>query len=352
MTPEQKLSEQKLSKQKLGQFFTTNAAYILDGMTIPENAKIIESFAGSLDLVRWAETSGHSVAELYDICPTTDRVIQRDTLLNPPNYEGKFVLTNPPYLARNKSDDKSIFEKYSTNDLYKGFLYSMQKASGGLIIIPAGFFMSARDVDIKCRNAFMEQFTIKKVNYFEERVFQDTPITVVAILFERSETPLVSQTVVWNIFPGNVKKTFVMRQDLGWIIGGDVYAMKSSGMKIRRYVSGMSLKNGEYISGLTLNALDSGTQNGRIKLTYQPGYVYEGKHTSRSFATLCLNVVLSEEEQIRVAEDFTRFVEAKREEWHSLFLPMYRESKEYSRKRIPFELAYNIVSYIIAEKRS
>lgn len=29
----------------------------------------------------------------------------------------KFVLTNPPYLARNKSIDKTVFDKYKTNDL-------------------------------------------------------------------------------------------------------------------------------------------------------------------------------------------------------------------------------------------
>jgi hypothetical protein len=292
------------------------------------------------------------VNEMYDICPTSNRVVQRDTLLNPPEYEGKFVLTNPPYLARNKSEDKSIFEKYSTNDLYKGFLYSIKKASGGLIIIPAGFFMSARDVDVKCRNAFMERFAIRKVNYFEERVFQDTSTTVVAILFEKNEKPLMYQTVKWNIFPGNTEKIFIMQKDLNWIVGGDVYSMKSSGTKIRRYVSGMSLRKDEYVSGLTLHALDSGTQNGRIKLVYQPGYVYEGKHTSRSFATLCLDVVLTDDDQMKIAEEFTKFIEAKREQWHSLFLPMYRESKEYARKRIPFDLAYTIVSHIIDEKRS
>lgn len=340
------------SKQKLGQFFTTNASYILDGMIIPNDTTIIEPFAGSLDLVKWFETSGRVVSELYDICPTTTRVVFRDTLMNPPEYGGKFVLTNPPYLARNKSDDKSIFDKYSTNDLYKCFLYSIQEASGGLIIIPAGFFMSSRDVDVKCRNKFMERFTINRINYFEERVFEDTSTTIVAILFERNETLNVSQNVVWNIFPHKTEKTFVMEKELDWIIGGDIYAIKDPSVKIRRYVSGMTLKKDEYISGLTLHALDSGTHNGRIKLVYQKDYVYEGKDTSRSFATLCMNVVLTEEEQQRLASMFTRFIENKRSEWHSLFLPMYRESKEYSRKRIPFDLAYNIVSHLISGQHS
>jgi hypothetical protein len=42
-------------------------------------------------------------------------------------------------------------------------------------------------------------------------------------------------------------------------------------------------------------------------------------------------------------------IEKKREETCSLFLPQFRESKEYARKRIPFELAYGIIRHIIAE---
>ncbi|ABT14412.1 DNA methyltransferase [Paramecium bursaria Chlorella virus NY2A] len=340
------------SKSKLGQFFTTNADYIFKDMIIPENVNIIEPFAGSMDLIRWAKTMGHSVGEMYDIEPRDECVVKRDTLLDPPDYHDKFVLTNPPYLARNKSVDKTVFDKYATNDLYKIFLYTITDCAGGLIIIPAGFFMSPRDLDIKCRNEFMSRFAIKRVNYFEERVFDDTSTTIVAILFERNEIHMTSQNVRWCIFPEMNVKTFDMRKEYGWMIGGDIYDIKgSSDIKIRRYVSGMSLKNDENISHLTLHALDSGSRDGRIKLVYDET-PYEGKSTSRSYATLCFNISLTDDEQRKIANEFTRFIEEKRTEYHSLFLPMYRESKEYARKRIPFDLSYKIVSYIIDRLRS
>ena len=38
--------------------------------------------------------------------------------LNPPSYQDKYVVTNPPYLARNKSDNKQIYDLYQQNDLY------------------------------------------------------------------------------------------------------------------------------------------------------------------------------------------------------------------------------------------
>jgi len=59
---------------------------------------------------------------------------------------------------------------------------------------------------------------------------------------------------------------------------------------------------------------------------------------------LCIKgVELNEEDQLQIAKKFNDFIENKRNEYWSLFLPQYRESKEYARKRIPFDLAYKIV---------
>ena len=33
-----------------------------------------------------------------------------------------------------------------------------QECMGGIIIIPAGFFFSPRDVDVRCRDAFMKKY--------------------------------------------------------------------------------------------------------------------------------------------------------------------------------------------------
>ena len=34
-------------------------------------------------------------------------------MLYPPNYHEKWVITNPPYLAKNKAKDKTLFNQYS-----------------------------------------------------------------------------------------------------------------------------------------------------------------------------------------------------------------------------------------------
>jgi hypothetical protein len=261
-------------------------------------------------------------------------------------------LTNPPYLARNKCANKELFDQYDTNDLYKCFLTSLtqQEAGclGGILIIPAGFFLSPRDLDVRCRNAFLSKYKLGKVKYFEETVFPDTPTTVVAFDFVKAAQPLIEQHVEWLSQPSGEKRVFKMSQADDWIIGGDIYKLAvAPDIKIRRYVEGHPLKTGEQLTAMTLNALDSGTQGGRISLDYKAGYVYPAKECSRSYATLCIQgKTLTAAEQKKLCADFNTLVEKKRADTWSLFLPQYRESKEYARKRIPFELAYTIVRHL------
>jgi hypothetical protein len=107
------------------------------------------------------------------------------------------------------------------------------------MIIPAGFFFSPRAVDIFCRNEFMTKNKIMCVRYFEERVFDDTSTTVVAVAFERSATELKEQDVIWERYPMKDRKVFKMSADSGWIIGGDIYTLPiSSSISIRRSVGG------------------------------------------------------------------------------------------------------------------
>lgn len=345
----------KEGKKMKGQFYTVNSSYILDGLSMPpETARcVIEPFAGKGDLLEWLVKNGNTLPlELYDIDPKKEGVIQRDTLMYPPNYKDSWILTNPPYLARNKCDKKELFDKYDTNDLYKCFITSLtqqEPCAGGILIIPAGFFLSPRDVDVRCRNEFLSKYKLLQVKYFEETVFPDTTTTVVAFAFEKSPTLLTEQSVEWVSLPSGDKRTFIMSKENDWIIGGEIYRLSvATGVKVRRHVEGQKLKEGDQRSSMTLCALDSGTKDGRICLEYKEGYVYPAKECSRTYATLCIQGKnLSSEEQKKICLEFNALLEKKRSETWSLFLPQFRESKEYARKRIPFELAYTIVLHLI-----
>jgi hypothetical protein len=345
----------KEGKKMKGQFYTVNSSYILDGLYMPPKSArcVIEPFAGKGDLLEWLIHHNNTLPiELYDIEPKKEGVVQRDTLMCPPNYKNAWVFTNPPYLARNKCDKKEIFDKYNTNDLYKCFITSLTKqepCAGGIFIIPAGFFLSPRDVDVRCRNDFLSKYKLLKVKYFEETVFPDTTTTVVAFAFEKSPVLLTEQSVEWISLPSGEKRVFKMSKEDDWIIGGDIYKLSvPTGVKVRRHVEGQKLKDGEKITYMTLSALDSGTKYGRICLEYKEGYVYPAKECSRTYATLCISGKnLSIDEQKKICLEFNTLIEKKRDATWSLFLPQFRESKEYARKRIPFELAYTIVLHLI-----
>ena len=343
------------TKKLKGQFYTVNSSYILDDLPLvpPTATRVIEPFAGKGDLLDWLAKKGNTLpVEAYDIDPKKEGVIKRDTLTDPPTYKDSWILTNPPYLARNKCAEKTLFDKYDTNDLYKCFITSLTRqdaCAGGIFIIPAGFFLSPRDLDVRCRNDFLSAYRLLKVKYFEETVFPDTTTTVVAFAFEKSLVPLKEQTVEWISMPSRERRMFTMSRENDWIIGGDIYKLPvPTGIKIRRHVEGQKLKDGEQLTSITLNALDTGTQGGRICLEYKEGYVYPAKECSRAYATLCIQgKVLSADAQKKICADFNALIEKKRSETWSLFLPQFRESKEYARKRIPFELAYALVLYLI-----
>lgn len=347
------LFQEKLgTKQTRGQFYTTQAAHILSGLPPPPpGIRCIEPFAGKGDLLLWIRSHRpDAVVEAYDIEPKHPDVRRRDTLRHPPNYSGAWVVTNPPYLARNKSAQKDLYEMYDTNDLYRCFLASLvaHTPAGGILIIPSSFFLSSREADIRCRHDFMSGYRLTHVRYFEHPAFEDTTSTVVALAFVRSE-PMSEQSVLWESVPSGARRMFTVSEKTDWMVAGEIGLLPTApGVSFRRSVAGVPLRPGEQQTYLTLNAIDSGRATGRIEMVFRPGFVYPAKHSSRTYATMRITGrTLSESEQQRLCVRFNEWVEKKREETWSLFLPQFRESKEYARKRMTFELAYHILLHLL-----
>jgi len=71
-------------KQKLGQFFTTNYEYILQGFSVPNNIeKIIEPFVGNGDLLKFLPMDREFKILEYDIDPKRPTTIKQDTISYP-----------------------------------------------------------------------------------------------------------------------------------------------------------------------------------------------------------------------------------------------------------------------------
>lgn len=375
-------------KQQYGQFYTTNYEYIFQNMdlsiffTHSSPLHIVEPFVGKKHLIEYLLSLNRSsslpqqdiVIETYDIDPKNCipsntlkcHPIERDTIMNPPKYKDKFVLTNPPYLARNKSNDKKCFDKYEQNDIYKCFIETLiqDPPIGGLIIIPLNFWCSIQKSDINLRKRFVEKFETIRVNVFEESVFQDTSYTVCSILFISTQAPtpdghfvhqqtdsrkceVSRQGLPFYIYPSKRELFLEFKKENNWSIGGEIYQLHPEKLdsNTRKYKIYRLLQNGTPNTKILLKALDDDSKKKIcLRISEEP---YYGKNTSRTYASIIIEPPISLERQIKLVDDFNHFIESMREKYHSLFLTNYRESKDISRKRISFELVYDIIHYLL-----
>lgn len=98
---------------------------------------------------------------------------------------GKWVITNPPFLAKNKATDKKYFLNNKYDDLYKISLSSIIGCEGGIIIVPLNFLTDEDSQDI--RIDFLSTYCIDRVNVFTIPVFKTTSYSVCAFAFHKEK---------------------------------------------------------------------------------------------------------------------------------------------------------------------
>ena len=339
------------TKQKLGQFYTTNYDYILQNLYIPENIiKIIEPFAGNGDLLNFIKDKDNYNIECYDIEPKKDYIIQKNTILDPPNFNKSFILTNPPYLARNKSNDKELFDKYRTNDLYKCFIeiLILNECLGGILIVPLNFICSIRKNDIDLRKKFISKYNIITLNIFEEQVFEDTTYTICSFQFEKKEQ---EKEIKVYIYPSKIDFNIKLNKNNNYTIGGDIYNLEQNDKyKIDRATK--LYDNKDNFTNILVKCIDDNINN-KIGLKIVDDKIRDKyidntpKLSARSYAILVIKPKITIIQQQKLVELFNNFLNEKRNNCNSLFLSNYRESKEIARKRISFTLVYEICNYLL-----
>src|SRR5574343_532890 len=343
------------TKKLLGQFFTTNYKYILQNLYIPDNvSNIIEPFCGSGHLLDFIDETKYQI-ECYDVdiskFEKNKKITQRDTLLDPPDYTNKFILTNPPYLARNKTEFKEIFEKYKVNDLYKCFIKEIitNKCIGGIIILSLHFWCSIRTNDIALRKQFLSVYEVSLINIFEEQVFEDTTSTVCSFQFKLKPSSNTSPVPIHvHIYPSNINIETHLDESCNYLIGGFLYTVP---VRHNYTISRLTSKNVDKKNTNILAKCIDINQNNKIGLSIvDDGHIYIDNTpnlTARTYATLVIEPSITLEQQHILVKKFNDFLNKNRNTYHSLFLSNYRESKDISRKRISFELVYHLVEYIL-----
>ena len=317
--------------------YTTESETICGNLVqyIPADAQLIEPFVGGGDLV---QLFPNHTWDTYDIDTSTQAQNYQDTLKSPPNYANKWVITNPPFLAKNKATDKTIFNLYEVDDLYKAFILSALDCEGGIIIVPTNFLSDERTATV--RKKFFDRFKVLELNIFTVPVFKTTTYSVCAFAFQRAEKQ-ACRSVKCNIWPKNTSYTITLYADYNYRLGGDI------ANKIDTYPNYFSrltatTPSTKFITKIKLYGLDSRTE--RIHVAFEEPYV--GKDSDRVYATFVCDMPITEENQHKMIALFNEKFEQFRLETFDLALTNYRD---FNRKRVGFDFAYRFLSMVYDE---
>lgn len=315
--------------------YTTQANYICSNLLkyVPQNVILVEPFVGEGDLIKLFPFHKW---ETYDVVDKGFNTIQ-DTLKSPPDYKGKWVITNPPYLAKNKATDKSIFSLYDTDDLYKASLLSFLDCAGGILIIPTNFFTDERSGRV--RKKFLDIFQILEANVFTRPAFTSTTYSVSSFSFQR-RTECEAQRFNVNIQPNNKTVQVQLSPQYDYRLAGEYYAqINQINNMFGRAIKGQQIDG--FITNLNLYALDS--REKRIRIEYDSNHYY-GKQSDRTMATLTCKRKLTDIEQKWLVEAFNKELETFRQTYADLPMTNYRD---FNRKRIGFDFVYQMLTHLL-----
>jgi hypothetical protein len=323
-----------MTKKELGQFFSKSFDLIKNHVKhIQRDDILIDPFAGAKDLLLPFENKH----EAYDIMPIEgfDDIIVNDSLLNPPDYTGKVIITNPPYLNINKTNNKEPFELYQTDDLYKASLMSlMTTGERGIIILPTTFWFNERAR--KIRELFLSNFVVQEVDVFNQTMFEDTTYAVCSFYFEKRAT--TTQSIKFQFYGKKEgSKTLNYGKSNGYSVINDIdLKTYATPVKIGRYTSDSTAPP----TNIFLYAIDNTEP---IRSVIQEPYC--GINTDRAFLTFTLEgITLNTQEQESLVRLFNVTLNELRAEYYDGFLSNYRN---HGRKRIGFDFAYRLFEHCL-----
>lgn len=369
-------------KKQLGQFFTTNSDYILQGLEqFVKNKTIVDPFAGNQDLIKWCrekkckEATGFDYDDKY---VDNRNVFYGDSINIPKKYE--FVCTNPPYLHKNKADKKTKDTFFlgihsDLEDLYQVSIFSILNCNEGILIVPLNFLCAENSK--KIRDLFFNKFEILKLNIFSHQVFQDTTYNVISFYFRKKTNNSNIIKIPAIILPEGKSISFTIEKRYNWQFGGEfINRIKNTRNHLGIFrLTDDYLKSGEYEAELAfqnlknkrpiqiskdiknlveknilfLRAIDS--KNGKkIQLEDIRKYGVSGlvgKNSSRNMAHLIFKEEISIVDQIELMNRFNEELNRERDKYQSFFLTNFRDN---NRKRISFDLTYKFLNYIYNEK--
>ena len=188
-----------INKQKYAQYYSTNIKELLNNcieLFIKDynpNIPIIEPCCGQGHIIEYLKLKGLNYFELYDIEPKYENTIEQDTIINPPDYNNKYIITNPPYgLYRTlKKEQKELYkeqfkDRRIIDNIFKIYIKQIIYANviAGILIIPINFLLSKNK---KLKQLFLKKYQLIYANLFQKQTFKDARIEICTFYFKRRE---------------------------------------------------------------------------------------------------------------------------------------------------------------------
>lgn len=320
---------------------------------LPDNINIVEPFYGAGDLLKDIPKNKAKTIEIYDIDTSNSNnknIKQRNTLADPPDYKNKYVITNPPYLAKNKTENKEIYEEYKTDDLYKIAILSFLESSGGILVVPLNFLTDKRTY--KIREQFFNRFYIKTINIFEFPIFEYTNIQTVSFSYllktnEKTETEI-------NIYKSDntirTIKTNINEQGLFYEKYNN-YFNNNYNLNLNRITIEYQKKDNEVAIPIVFNLIDKNknsfkNKKGNIYSFYEKN-IFVGSNSIRGHCSFYADKEIVENiDWKQVVEKWNNNIDRFRTETHNISLTNFRD---VGRKRLTITECKQLLSKIIKE---
>ncbi len=328
-------------KVQHGQYFTKNNPFYLNSFKewfdlIPKKERFLEPFAGSNNLLKMiSEVYGNFEFGSFDIEPPKEnlfkisKIIKQDTLKNmPEGYD--FIVTNPPYLAKNSSTRKGLkwHENNRHDDLYKFCLEKMlDKYNFVAAIIPESFIVA---------NLFHDR--LYGVISLTQEMFSDTDCPVCIALFTDIKTKKENNIDIYDFKIWQMEKYIGTKNELN----------KKSAKKLA-VINKVNFIFNDKNGPIGLFGVDN-TKESTIKFVYGKDISSDNiKVTSRAITRISINFNLTSLEVDRIISRSNEILEDYRNETQDVFMTAFkglRQDGKY-RRRLDFATAERILNKAI-----
>lgn len=329
--------------QKLGQFYTTNVSDLLSGYEHLVSGKhLVDMFAGEGHLLEWVMKNGAKSTEGYDIEPKTFSWEQRDSIMNPPQVDG-FLISNPPFLSKNKNKNKIPYEKWKMNDLYKCHLAALKRSgvTEGILILPSNFMSESSPI---ARNVFFQDYSIGKLKYFYYPVFPGVTTGIVVFDFFIGGGSKVSFDAEIYYPDKVIKEHLTLKKEYDYLWGGQFFDLIRDDKPIKITKHDES-KNGSPNTNIIISLLTRGA--------YPLGAHYnEGPPIpcgKKAFTTyqVSVGIDLTEKQQRNIVAKYNIVLSFYMLGFHGLFMANYMGADQKIKSRT---IAHGLLSWCIKQE--